>query len=99
MLKCIAMPFLRDLKDQDFPKGYIMGNRARYVIIEDGQLHIFYSHWGVLTIPAVVASGPEATLAYIRELELLIFFGLSLNSIVKSNSLHFSSNSCIMRVK
>ena len=76
-----------------------MGNRAHYILIEDGQLHIFYSHWGALTIPAVIASGPEATLAYIRELELFIFFGLSLNSIVKSKSLHFSPNSCIMRVK
>ena len=78
-----------------------MGNRARYVIIEDGQLYIFYSHWGALTILAVIASGSEATLAYIRELELFIFFGLTLNSIVKvkSNSLHFSANSCIMRVK
>ncbi len=46
-----------------------MGNRAHYILIRDGQLNIFYSRWGALTIPAVIASGPETTLAYIRELE------------------------------
>ena len=46
-----------------------MGNRANYVLVEAEQMHIFYSHSGALTIPAVIASGPEATLAYIRELE------------------------------
>ncbi|MGH2496414.1 MAG: hypothetical protein ACRDIV_17080 [Ktedonobacteraceae bacterium] len=46
-----------------------MGNRAHYILIEDEQLYIFYSRWGALTIPAVIASGPEATLASIREFE------------------------------
>ncbi|HLZ57194.1 MAG TPA: hypothetical protein VKR06_09630 [Ktedonosporobacter sp.] len=46
-----------------------MGSRAHYVLIKDRQLNIFYSHRGALAIPAVIASGPEATLAYIRELE------------------------------
>ncbi|GHO53423.1 hypothetical protein [Ktedonobacter robiniae] len=46
-----------------------MGNRANYVLIEQGQKQIFFSRWGALTIPAVLLSGPEETLKYIRELE------------------------------
>ncbi|HYL45046.1 MAG TPA: hypothetical protein VEU97_16815 [Ktedonobacteraceae bacterium] len=45
-----------------------MGNQANYVIIENGQSHIFYSRWGALTIPSVLLSGPEGTLEYIRQL-------------------------------
>jgi hypothetical protein len=45
-----------------------LGNRANYVIVENGQSHIFYSRWGALTVPSVMLSGPEATLEYIRQL-------------------------------
>ncbi len=45
-----------------------MGNRANYVIVEHGQAQIFYSRWGAVTIPSVLLSGPEGTLAYIRQL-------------------------------
>lgn len=46
-----------------------MGNRANYVLIKNGQKQIFFSRWGAPTIPAVLLSGPEETLKYIRELE------------------------------
>lgn len=45
-----------------------MGHRANYVLIADGQPTIYFSRWGALRIPAVVLSGPEATLAYVRQL-------------------------------
>lgn len=45
-----------------------MGNRASYLLIEDGQSHIYFSRWGALSIPAVLLSGPDATMAYIRAL-------------------------------
>jgi hypothetical protein len=45
-----------------------LGHRANYVLIEDGQPSISFSRWGALSIPAVVLSGPEATLAYVRQL-------------------------------
>ncbi len=45
-----------------------MGHRANYVVIENGQAQIYFSRWGALTIPAVVLSGPEATIAYVRGL-------------------------------
>lgn len=45
-----------------------MGHRANYVLIADGQPSIYFSRWGALSIPAVVLSGPEATLAYVHQL-------------------------------
>lgn len=45
-----------------------MGARANYVLIEGGAISIYYSHWGAQSVPAVVIDGPEATIAYIREL-------------------------------
>jgi len=45
-----------------------MGARANYVLIEDGAISIYYSHWGAMSVPAVVIDGPDATIAYIREL-------------------------------
>ena len=45
-----------------------MGHRANYVIVEGGQPAIFFSRWGALTIPAVLLSGPDATIAYVRAL-------------------------------
>lgn len=44
-----------------------MGARANYVIIEDGAIDIYYSHWGAMYVPEVVIDGPEATRAYIRD--------------------------------
>jgi hypothetical protein len=46
-----------------------LGNQANYVLIEQGQKQIFFSRWGALTTPAVLLSGPEKALKYIRELE------------------------------
>jgi hypothetical protein len=43
-----------------------MGHRANYALIEDGRLQLYFSRWGALTIPAVVLSGPEDTIAYVR---------------------------------
>lgn len=45
-----------------------MGHRANYVIIEGGQSEIYFSRWGALDVPAVLLSGPEATVAYVRSL-------------------------------
>ncbi|HET9980070.1 MAG TPA: hypothetical protein VFQ32_06490 [Ktedonobacterales bacterium] len=45
-----------------------MGARANYVIIEDGAIDIYYSHWGAMSVPAVVIDGPKATSDYIRDL-------------------------------
>jgi hypothetical protein len=45
-----------------------LGNRANYVIVENGQAQIFFSRWGALTIPSVLLSGPEGTLEYICQL-------------------------------
>lgn len=45
-----------------------MGNRANYVLIEEGHHHIYFSRWGALNLPAVLLSGPDATLAYMRGL-------------------------------
>jgi hypothetical protein len=45
-----------------------MGDRANYVIVENGQAQIFYSRWGALTIPSVLLSGSKRTLEYIRQL-------------------------------
>lgn len=46
-----------------------MGNRANYVLIKGGRKQIFFSRWGAPTIPAVLLSGPEGTLKYIRAVE------------------------------
>lgn len=45
-----------------------MGNRANYVLIEGGQRRLYFSRWGAPVIPAVLLSGPEATIAYARAL-------------------------------
>lgn len=45
-----------------------MGNRANYVLIENGQAQIYFSRWGAIHIPKVVLSGPEATIDYVRSL-------------------------------
>lgn len=45
-----------------------MGNRANYVLIEDGRAQIYFTRWGALDIPATLLSGPEATIAYARSL-------------------------------
>lgn len=45
-----------------------MGNRANYVLIEGGRPEIYFSRWGAPSIPAVLLSGPETTIAYVRAL-------------------------------
>lgn len=44
-----------------------MGHRANYVICEDGELELFYSLWGALTVPDDVFWGPEWAEAFIRQ--------------------------------
>lgn len=43
-----------------------MGHRANHVIIENGRLSLFYSHWGAKTLPADVFWGPSPAEAFIR---------------------------------
>lgn len=45
-----------------------MGHRANYVLIEGRRPEIYFSRWGAPSIPAVLLSGPEATIAYVRAL-------------------------------
>jgi hypothetical protein len=45
-----------------------MGNRANYVLIEEGHHQIYFSRWGAPTIPSVLLSGPVATIAFVRAL-------------------------------
>jgi hypothetical protein len=45
-----------------------MGHRANYVLLEGSTSHIYFSRWGALSIPAVLLSGPEATIDYVRSL-------------------------------
>lgn len=44
-----------------------MGHRANYVIREDGELELYYSLWGALTVPDDVFWGPEWAEAFIRQ--------------------------------
>jgi len=46
-----------------------MGHRANYVVIENGKVEIYYTHWGAITLPTILLSGPEGTLQYARELK------------------------------
>jgi len=45
-----------------------MGHRASYVLIEDGAITAYYSHWGAKVAPAVVLGGFAETCAYLRAL-------------------------------
>ncbi len=44
-----------------------MGHRANYVIREGGELELFFSLWGALTVPDDVFWGPEWAEAFIRQ--------------------------------
>jgi len=46
-----------------------MGHRASYVVVENRSPAFGYSHWGAVSIPETVLSGPEETVSYIRALE------------------------------
>src|SRR5579859_14309 len=46
-----------------------MGHRANYVVIENGKTDIYYTHWGAVTAPAVLLSGPENALKFARVLK------------------------------
>ncbi len=43
-----------------------MGDRANYAIRENGQVELFYSHWGATTIAEDIFWGPPKTEAFIR---------------------------------
>lgn len=47
----------------------MVGDRASYVLIQRRHCDVYYSHWGAVTTPQVVISGPEQTRAYIQGLE------------------------------
>lgn len=47
-----------------------MGSRANYVLIEDGQAHLFYSNGEACAIPSIMLTGPESTAKFIRDLEI-----------------------------
>ena len=43
-----------------------MGHRATYAIRQNGNVELFYSHWGALTVPEDIFWGPEETESFIR---------------------------------
>jgi hypothetical protein len=47
----------------------MMGSRASYVLVENGIISVYYSHWGGMSVPSVVFGGPAETSAYIRGLK------------------------------
>lgn len=51
-----------------------MGHRASYAVLENGELRLFYSHWGALTVPMDVFWGPGYTEAFIASLEEVDFW-------------------------
>ena len=46
--------------------GFIMGDRANYVIIESGKYDIYFANCGALSIAQDVFGGVEKTSSYIR---------------------------------
>lgn len=46
-----------------------MGDRANYAIRENGQVELYYSHWGAVTVAEDVFWGPAKTEAFIRSNE------------------------------
>jgi hypothetical protein len=47
-----------------------VSDRANYVLVEGGQPRIHFSRWGALSIPALLLSGPDATVTFVRGLTL-----------------------------
>ena len=45
-----------------------MGDRAHYIIVEDGARSVFYSHWGGGSLMRDLFGGPAETLEFIRGL-------------------------------
>jgi hypothetical protein len=46
-----------------------MGHRTNYVIRESGAIHLFYSHWGALSVPDDIFWGPRYAEEFIRQTE------------------------------
>jgi hypothetical protein len=46
--------------------GNSMGHRANYAIRRDGEVELFYSHWGGLTVPNDFFWGPDHAEAFVR---------------------------------
>jgi hypothetical protein len=46
-----------------------MGHRTNYAILDQGQLRLFYSHWGALSVAQDLFWGPEHAIAFITEQE------------------------------
>ncbi len=42
-----------------------MGHRATYAIRENGEVRVFYSHWGALTVPQDILWGPKVAETFI----------------------------------
>lgn len=49
----------------------VMGNRANFVIVENGQWQLHYSHWAGCRMLDALAFGPEYALRYIKALRAL----------------------------
>ena len=43
-----------------------MGDRANYTVRENGQVRLYYSHWGAVTVAEDVFWGPLRTEEFIR---------------------------------
>ncbi|BBX26621.1 hypothetical protein GCM10009632_42820 [Mycolicibacterium alvei] len=52
-------------------KGRDMGNRANFVIVENGEWQLYYSHWAGCRMLDALAFGPEFALRYVKALEAL----------------------------
>lgn len=46
-----------------------MGHRSNFVIIQNREINIYYSHWGATSIPKDIFYGPEVTIDYIQSLQ------------------------------
>ncbi len=46
-----------------------MGHRSNFVIIQNREINIYYSHWGAISIPKDIFYGPQITIDYIKSLQ------------------------------
>lgn len=44
-----------------------MGERANYVVIEEGEWELYYSHWGGISVTRNLFFGPGASVEWLRE--------------------------------
>ncbi|RFU86586.1 hypothetical protein DY218_11760 [Streptomyces triticagri] len=43
-----------------------MGDRANYVVVEDGSWQLYYSHWGATTVDVDILDGPRSAARFLR---------------------------------